>query len=121
MKRALLAVAIAVTACTGRIENLTCSELELEAVDMSKGSLIKITNARVIRRSPSELVCKGTGVFADNNDAPITYRAYTDEDHEIMVSASTDESQIDADSQREFERVSQAFNQMIDKIYRNNN
>lgn len=121
MKRALLAVAIAVTACTDRIENLTCSDLELEAVDMSKGSLIKITNARVIRRSPSELVCKGTGVFADNNDAPITYRAYTDEDHEIMVSASTDDSQIDADSQREFERVSQAFNQTIDQIYRDDN
>lgn len=123
MKNALLAVTIvvSVTACTDRIESLTCRDLEAEAVDMSKGKLIKITDAHLVRRSSSELVCRGMGIFADNSDVPVRYRAYIDEDHEIMVSVSTDDDQADADSQQEAERAAQAFNQMVDQIYSETN
>lgn len=123
MKRSLLAVTIvvSVTACTDRIENLTCRDIEADAIDMSKGGLIKITNAHLVRRSSFEIVCHGMGIFADNSDIPVTYRAYIDEDHEIMVSVRTGDYEADTVTQRDSESASQAFNQLVDQIYNETN
>lgn len=89
----VLSAAVPITACSGSIADLTCNDLEAEVVQLSKGSIIKVVQSRETNRSASNLTCHGMGIFSDNSDIPIRYRAYIDEDNEIMLSYDTDEAQ----------------------------
>lgn len=120
---ALVGMLLVLTDCTRSIANLKCRDVEAEVVNMEKGNLLKITGAYVVSRSPTELVCKGTGIYPDNSEAPIRYRAYIDEDREIMVAYDSDEAEAaeEAKEQREtdaeIERTTSAFNKMVDDAY----
>jgi hypothetical protein len=71
--------------CNPSIKNLSCEDIENEVVDLSKGELLKITGAKLISQTDTEIVCHGNGVYSDAEDLPIQYRGYLDEDKEIMV------------------------------------
>lgn len=79
-------ILLSLIGCSQDISTLSCSDVEDEVVDMSKGQIIKITAARLVSRDKTQILCKGTGVYSDDTESNITYRAYMDEDREIMAS-----------------------------------
>lgn len=117
MKAALMGTTFILTGCTESIADLKCRDVESEVVALSKGSLIKITGSRVVTRSPSELVCSGTGIYSDNTEISTRYRAYIDEDREIMVAYDTDEAQAaeDAREQQAAEREATRVGEEVSK------
>ena len=120
-KIALSLAVLALAGCTKSISNVKCRDVEDEVVELSKGALIKITDAHVISRTQTELVCRGTGIYSDNSEVPTRYRAYMDEDHDIMVAYDTDEAeaaqerQSQRDSDVEAERVARSIEKDFDQ------
>lgn len=97
----LAALSLTLSACTQSIADLSCDDVEDQAVDMAGGSLIKITGARVVTRTDHELVCNGTGIYTDDTEVATRYRAYLDEDGDLMYSVDTDEADADAQAAEE--------------------
>lgn len=108
---------MALSACTYDVAEMTCDQIEAEVVALSEGQLIKITNAHETERTPTGLTCYGNG-FYDTGETVLTrYRAWLDEDGEIMVAYDTDEA-FDMMKERYMEQVRQDEKRQIREMER---
>lgn len=82
---AVPALSFLVASCSNGLAGVTCDDIEEEVVGLSEGALIKITDASEVSRTDQEVRCSGVGQFSDASSLITDYRAYIDEDQEVMV------------------------------------
>lgn len=121
----------AISGCSQSIATMTCADVAAEAVTISEGELVKITGGTESRRSDTELVCHGTGVYARGGEVRTRYRAYIDADGDFMIAYDVEEAataeanrierEIERENaalQREMERDMREFEREMDRIAR---
>lgn len=95
---------VILTGCAQRVATMSCRDVEREAVALSKGALIKITQRHMVTHTKTNLVCGGMGFYSNGASVMTRYRAWLDEDHEIMIAYDTDEAQAAEGQQEEREQ-----------------
>ena len=102
----------------------TCDSIEEDVVRLEEGALIKIVKAREVSRTPRNVVCRGIALYRDGTEIKMRYRAYVDEDRELMVEYDTDEAQreaidrLEADAEEAGRKAAQKFEREIDQAMR---
>ncbi|MDH7975704.1 hypothetical protein QH494_26255 [Sphingomonas sp. AR_OL41] len=89
--------------CTENVATMSCRDVAREAVRVSKGALIKITQGHAETHTKRQIVCRGTGFYSNGSSVMTRYRAWLDEDNDIMIAYDTDEAQAAAEQQAERE------------------
>lgn len=74
----------------------SCDSIEEDVIQLEEKALIKIIKAREVSRSPREVTCQGVAVYRDGTEIRMRYRAYIDEDRDLMIAYDTDEAQQEA-------------------------
>ena len=74
----------------------SCDSIEEDVIQLEEKALIKIIKAREVSRSPREVVCRGVAVYRNGNEIRMRYRAYIDEDRDLMIAYDTAGAQQEA-------------------------
>ena len=102
----------------------SCDSVEEDVIRLEEGALIKIVKAREVSRTSREVVCRGVAVYRDGDEIKMRYRAYIDEDRDLMVEYDTAEAQQEALDRLESEaeeadrKAAQQFEREIDEAMR---
>ena len=88
-------VLFALAGCDGTATP-SCDSIEEDVVRLEEKALIKIVKAREVSRSPREVTCRGMAVYRDGTEIRMRYRAYLDEDRDLMIAYDTAEAQQEA-------------------------
>lgn len=102
----------------------TCDSIEEDVIRLEERELIKIVKAREVSRTPREVTCRGIAVFRDGNEIRMRYRAYIDEDRDLMIAYDTKEAEAEIaeklyrESQTEARRSAEQFSDDFDQQVR---
>ncbi len=99
----------------------SCDAVEEDVIRLEEGALIKIVKAREVSRTTREVVCRGGAVYRDGDEIKMRYRAYIDEDRDLMVEYDTAEAQqeaidrLEAEAEEAGRKAAQKFEREIDQ------
>lgn len=99
----------------------SCDSVEEDVIRLAEGALIKIVKAREVARTSREVICRGVALYRDGTEIKMRYRAYIDEDRELMVEYDTDEAQqeaidrLEAEAEEAGRKAAQKFEREIDQ------
>lgn len=102
----------------------TCDSIEEDVIRLEERELIKIVKAREVSRTPREVTCQGIAVYRDGNEIRMRYRAYIDEDRDLMIAYDTDEAQqeaidrVEAEAEAAGRKAAQEFEREMDQSMR---
>lgn len=102
----------------------SCDSVEEDVIRLEEGALIKIVKAREVSRASRNVVCRGVALYRDGTEIKMRYRAYVDEDRELMVEYDTDEAQqeaidrLEAEAEAAGQKAAQKFEREIDQSMR---
>lgn len=102
----------------------SCDSVEEDVIRLEEGALIKIVKSREVSRTTREVVCRGMAVYRDGDEIKMRYRAYIDEDHDLMVEYDTAEAQqeaidrLEAEAEEAGRKAAQKFEREIDQAKR---
>ncbi len=102
----------------------SCDSIEEDVIQLEEKALIKIIKAREVSRSPREVVCRGVAVYRNGNEIRMRYRAYIDEDRDLMIAYDTDEAQqeaidrVEAEAEAAGRKAAQEFEREMDQSMR---
>ncbi|PBN41655.1 hypothetical protein SxD43FB_20570 [Sphingobium sp. D43FB] len=102
----------------------SCDSIEEDVIQLEEKALIKIIKAREVSRSPREVTCQGVAVYRDGTEIRMRYRAYIDEDRDLMIAYDTDEAQqeaidrLEAEAEAAGRKAAQEFEREMDQSMR---
>ncbi|KMS54692.1 hypothetical protein [Sphingobium cupriresistens] len=102
----------------------SCDSVEEDVIRLEEGALIKIVKAREVSRTSREVVCRGVAVYRDGDEIKMRYRAYIDEDRDLMIAYDTDEAQqeaidrVEAEAEEAGRKAAQEFEREMDQSMR---
>ena len=102
----------------------SCDSIEEYVVRLEEKALIKIVKAREVSRSPREVTCRGMAVYRDGTEIRMRYRAYIDEDRDLMITYDTDEAQqeaidrVEAEAEAAGRKAAEEFEREMDQSMR---
>jgi hypothetical protein len=102
----------------------SCDSVEEDVIRLEEGALIKIVKAREVSRTSREVVCRGVAVYRDGTEIKMRYRAYIDEDRDLMIEYNTAEAQqeaidrLEAQAAEEGRKAAKKFEREIDQAMR---
>jgi len=102
----------------------SCDSIEEDVIRLEEGALIKIIKAREVSRTPREVLCRGVAVYQNGDDIRMRYRAYIDEDRDLMIAYDTDEAQqeaidrVGAEAEAAGRKAAQEFEREMDQSMR---
>lgn len=113
---------VILSGCAPAIQDMSCDDVEAEAVAISDGGLIKIMGGRETSRTETELICHGTGIYSSNEEVRTRYKAYVDAEGEEMVAFDTDEAdaheaqQVENQYRQEAEQAQREFEREVERL-----
>ena len=102
----------------------SCDSIEEDVIRLEEKALIKIVKAREVSRTPREVTCRGIAVYRDGNEIGMRYRAYIDEDRDLMIAYDTDEAQqeaidrVEAEAEEAGRKAAEEFGREMDQSMR---
>jgi len=99
---ALLLVPLGLAECDVVVITSSKSIAE-DVIRLEEKALIKIINAREVSLSPRDVTCQVVAVYRDGTEIRMRYRAYIDEDRDLMIAYDADEAQQEASDREEAE------------------